>query len=432
MDGDLPTSSVQLPSGVVANPGGGSTTVLIGGSASDATSGVDRVEVRVNNGAWVEAVGAEAWSFPVPVVSGEYSIEVRAFDRAGNVSETVSGSLRVDGVGPVVTLDPFGGPVVNPATDGDGVRSLVLSGSVSDVVPSSGVARVEVQLTPSGVVPGAGGWQPAVVSGEVWSVDYRFSTDAREPVGEFDVRVRAVDVAGNVVEVSDVVVVDGAAPSAVVDDVDDVVGVGTVLRGDVFDIGAAGVGSVEVSLLSLSDVVNEVEPEWVSAAVDGSRWSSGVPDGVEDVIQVDVRSVDAVGNERVETNVWRGIVDTAVPRVSMSVTATGRVNARGSRSEFRVVCVVEDRFLDEGSFVCPGAKWREPIRTFAVSSELDSLFPDLVGVVGLRSEFTVWAAEPPSGVVSVCDLFGNCSESPAVAGVTGVAAVSAGPLVVGS
>ena len=414
VDNDLPTSTVQLPVGVIANPGGAATTVVIGGSASDATSGIARVEVRVNNGAWQVATGAEAWSFPVSVTSGWYTVEVRAVDQAGNEQfVSVPQEFEVDGYTPFVLLDAVPG-VVRPATDPvSGARSLALSGSVLDVEPSSGLDRVEVQLTPSGSVPGEDGWQPSTVSGGEWSVDYGFSADAPEPVGDFVVRVRAVDVAGNVYEVSDSVVVDGAAPQVAVDGIDDVVTGSVVVRGDVFDTGAAGVGSVEVSLTPLSDVVGQVEPDWQPASVDGSRWSYPVPAGVEDIVQVDVRVVDTVGNERVETNLWRGIVDNLAPRVSRTVEATGRENARQMGSQYVVVCSVEDRFLVEGSFECPGAVWREPTRTFVSDAAIDALFPDLVGVSGLRSEFAVWSSSVPSGVVSACDAYGNCSSGSA-------------------
>lgn len=78
-----PTLSITSP------PSGSVTTVVpitVQGVAADAESGVARVEVRVNGGAWVVASGTSSWSLSIGLASGANLIEARAFDQAGNSS----------------------------------------------------------------------------------------------------------------------------------------------------------------------------------------------------------------------------------------------------------------------------------------------------------------------------------------------------------
>jgi|LSQX01.2.fsa_nt_gb glycosidase len=70
--------------------------LLISGTASD-NVGVDRVEVRLDNQAWVTAYGTESWSYPLDsesFLNGTHQIQARARDEAGNVSTTASATVR--------------------------------------------------------------------------------------------------------------------------------------------------------------------------------------------------------------------------------------------------------------------------------------------------------------------------------------------------
>ncbi len=62
------------------------TPITITGSATDALSGTDLVEVSTDGGAiWVRAVGDETWSHQWwPALSGDYQLSCRALDNAGN------------------------------------------------------------------------------------------------------------------------------------------------------------------------------------------------------------------------------------------------------------------------------------------------------------------------------------------------------------
>lgn len=415
VDTDLPISTVSVPTGVVAGSSGSPVTRLVGGTASDGTSGVALVEVSIDGGPWTAADGGEAWSFAVPVTDGVYSIRARSTDDAGNLGAASDPALlTVDGTAPSVSIRGFGGSV-RPATDPvTGVRLLPISGSTTDTTPTSGIERVEVQLVPTGATARSDGWQEAALTGGNWALDYEFSLSSVEPHGVFGVLVRAVDGVGNEDTTLGTVTVDGAAPTATLGAVTEAITAGGTIDGTVVDTGTAGVARVEVALTPIQDVVDgsPVAPSWLAAEFERGRpqWSLVVPTGLENLYQVDLRTTDQLGNERIQLDVWRGIIDTAAPRVDVSVTATGNLDARRIRSEYRYRCVAEDRFLDESTFACAGSPLREPVRTFATDPALQTLFPDLVSLVGLEAVFNLWVRTGLArGSIRACDLYGNCS-----------------------
>lgn len=82
VDADLPTAQItSLSNGQIVAAG-----QVIGGNASDATSGVGLVQVSVNNGAWSAATGANSWAFSLAGYTGPISLGV-AIDRVGNIGE---------------------------------------------------------------------------------------------------------------------------------------------------------------------------------------------------------------------------------------------------------------------------------------------------------------------------------------------------------
>lgn len=79
-----------LPSVEITLPAEGATVstseITVSGSASD-NVGIEKVDVRVNNGLWNTAQGTASWSLPVSLVEGTNTIEVRAEDPSGNMGE---------------------------------------------------------------------------------------------------------------------------------------------------------------------------------------------------------------------------------------------------------------------------------------------------------------------------------------------------------
>ncbi|MFZ9017884.1 MAG: HYR domain-containing protein, partial [Ilumatobacteraceae bacterium] len=184
------------------------------------------------------------------------------------------------------------------------------------------------------------------------------------------------------------------------------------LTGAVVDPGEAGVGSVEIALVTVAASAAGAPRDWVPAIVEGDRWSSAIPTGLEDLYQIDIRATDALGNITMAADVWRGIIDTAAPVLTARVTATGATNAQGDRVELEFECIATDRFLDEDSFDCAGSPLREAERTFDQDPLLMELFPDLANLVGMRASFRTWStsADAPASL-RACDLYGNCADS---------------------
>ena len=115
-------------------------TVTIHGTASDAGSGIDRVEVNTDDD-WKSASGTGPWSYawPLPLLDNELQhLQVRAFDRAGNDSLPSQVDVFVDTVAP--TSSP---PLPEPP------REWVTRTVVYDWPPSvdgSGIDRYQIRI----------------------------------------------------------------------------------------------------------------------------------------------------------------------------------------------------------------------------------------------------------------------------------------------
>ncbi len=123
VDATPPTLDISLspdPAGAIS-----SEPVTVLADASDAISGVEQVDVRVDDGPWQPLDGF--------VLDGEvdHELTVRAMDVAGNAAEATT-SVRVDTVGPLIEapdLLALGQELVLTVTDGlSGVDQVVLTG----------------------------------------------------------------------------------------------------------------------------------------------------------------------------------------------------------------------------------------------------------------------------------------------------------------
>ena len=103
------------PSSTITNPIDGQrihgTTYTITGTSSDSSSGIAKVEVSINGGAWQLATGTTSWSYVWTLpADGSYSITAKSTDNAGNLETYGSGvSVIVDTVSPTTTASPPGG-----------------------------------------------------------------------------------------------------------------------------------------------------------------------------------------------------------------------------------------------------------------------------------------------------------------------------------
>ncbi|WP_436796351.1 LamG-like jellyroll fold domain-containing protein [Actinospongicola halichondriae] len=438
VDGAAPLVSVAPVPGPV--PGGSDDapgTFILSGNAIDSGSGVARVEVKVGDAPYVLADGLDTWSFALPVVDGSYGIRIRATDAVGNVGARFH-TVVVDGTAPEVSLDALPDTPVAPASDpATGAPIVQLSGSASDAVSGIATGGVEVQLvpSPSGAAATEENWQPATLDGDRWMLDYRFSTTAIDVSGAWDVRVRATDGVGNVSAHDDVAAVlrlDANAPEVQIGlrDADRrAIGGDDVLElaGQVTDADGAGITALEISLTPLATLLalpdgastDDLPDPLTWAPVDLAESGPGVTetswtfeiDGLlEDSYQVDLRATDALGNQAVRPNVWRGVIDTTAPRLVLDAAATGELHTGGTRFEVRYDCDAEDLFLDADSFDCDEGSDAPPVKVLKDDAALQSQFPDLPQLERMTTEFTRWERGPESEVeFTACDVFGNCT-----------------------
>lgn len=438
VDDTRPTVSITpLPDAVRGGSEAVPATFILSGNATDNGSGVASVEVSVDYGPYVAANGLDTWSYALSVVDGSYGVRVRVTDAVGNVGASIGHTVVADAHAPEVSLDALPATPVAPGADpATGAPIVALAGSASDAVSGIATDAVEVQIVPSpsaGVVS-ADGWQSALLDGDRWEVDYRFSTTAMDVSGDWDVRVRATDAVGNVSAhdvAAGVLRLDANAPQVRIGDRDaarQVIAGSDVLElaGEVTDADGAGITAVEISLTPLATLlalpdgatVDDLPepPTWrpVDLAESGpgmtdTTWTFPIVDDFEDSYQVDLRTTDALGNQAVRPNVWRGIIDTTAPRLELSVDPTGETHTGGTRFEVHYACGAIDLFLDPDSFDCADGSV-EPIMIHRDDPALQAEFPDLPQLEQMTTEFARWERGPETDVrFAACDRFGNCT-----------------------
>lgn len=148
-------------------------------TASDSTSGLSSLHVRVDGGTWQ--------SLPITLTEGVHSVEFRAVDQAGNTT-LVSRTLNVDTTAP--SLTPH---LPTP----DGLNGWYVSGTDFDASASdalSGLDDVSVRVN-------GGPWQSLPVT--------------LDQDGIYTLDFRAADQAGNITQITRTVQVDVTAPDLV-------------------------------------------------------------------------------------------------------------------------------------------------------------------------------------------------------------------------
>lgn len=464
IDADKPTSTISGLSNGQYIRGNGVQT--IGGNATDVTSGVAGVAVKVNGGSFQPASGAESWAYNLAVTEGAYTLQSRATDAVGNV-ETPAAAITVnaDSTAPAVTLNALPATPIRLTRTGTNPWSATLSGTASDPT-SGGVASglpangVEVRLQGQGDALG-NGWQTATRNGNTWSINYTFVTGLPDPTGTYTVSVRGVDNVGNATAdnaAGGLLHLDNSGSTAtlrVTDAARTVISDTITISGIVTDTGAAGVDKLEVALVSVEQIAAlptdisadqadaQLNRTWLLATVAQrgagvSSWSIQLPAGLEGEYQIDLRATDLLGNVLRSDSAWRGVIDTLAPRVVVtgSRSSYSWLDPNTGVPQYNLVftCTATDRYLDETTFGCP-ANGATPVRTFDADLVLQALFPDRT----IRNGLTVNAAYPspdPNATINLraCDLYGHCANvstpltpatSAAVADSTGAAAGAA-------
>jgi hypothetical protein len=161
LDTILPTINIVTPVAeevlTGAAPG---IPVTVTGTASDAQSGLQVVEVSVDAGPFTAATGTDSWSFTTPVLTaGSHAITARAKDNAGNIAEnTVNITIEVTTSGNFVPIYTAAGSnsygvmsSTGAASDFTGIGEKLTS---SSSLINSAIKRVKVTLKKSGNTSG--------------------------------------------------------------------------------------------------------------------------------------------------------------------------------------------------------------------------------------------------------------------------------------
>ncbi len=206
IDADDPTVTLNVTAPFLPNQ-----DKILAVSASDPTSEIVSVEYNVNGNGWQAATAdVKAWLFNfVPTGSGNYTIELRATDEAGNIGSS-NHTINVDGEGPVLGAVNVEGETAVPAPF-DTIQdawAVNLSGSVTSA--DSPLDSVTVNLFDD-LGASVSGVHTTTVNGGVWQIDYPFPT---QPNGIYTTSVRALDVVGNFTVRNVLAHVDGTPPVA--------------------------------------------------------------------------------------------------------------------------------------------------------------------------------------------------------------------------
>ena len=172
VDTNLPSISLS-ENGTMGDAGWYVSYPTLTASAADETSGIASIQHRLDGGAWQAGTS-------VAVGDGTHTVEIQAFDLAGN-TQTTFRVLRADTAPPMVSFsDSMPGAVFS--------GTAYLSGETSDI--HSGVASVEVLPDGTGA-----SWLPSLFTPAEWGLAWETSN---LPNGDNVLLVRARDAAGNV------------------------------------------------------------------------------------------------------------------------------------------------------------------------------------------------------------------------------------------
>ena len=199
--GDAPAGDITSPAIAITTPTSGApfttATITVSGTASDES--LDKVQVKVGSGDWMDASGTTAWSTTVTLDLGPNTIYARANDTSENSRE-----VQVDDVSYVVEGSEDTTPPtvsIDSPSDGDAftTTTITVSGTASD---NEGVSKVQVKV-------GSGDWMDATGTTS-WS---KIVTTSH---GIHTIEVRAIDTTGNPSETVSIIVACNPPSSGIV------------------------------------------------------------------------------------------------------------------------------------------------------------------------------------------------------------------------
>lgn len=212
VDADDPAVAISVPlDGAIL--GGGTTTLVVGGSASDVGSWVTEVDLSLPGGGTATATDISPWSYAWTLpADGVHTLSATAVDAVGHSSTAASATVTVDNTAPTAAFtSPADGAFISDPS-GEGAQ-VAIAGTVADNLV--GIQRLQIQIDDRAWVPVAltGGNRPEYPTTASWSYDWRLP-GGNAAQGRHTVRVRAFDRANNQsVVVERAIIVDVLPPA---------------------------------------------------------------------------------------------------------------------------------------------------------------------------------------------------------------------------
>ncbi|MDF0604699.1 Ig-like domain-containing protein [Neisseriaceae bacterium TC5R-5] len=189
-------------------------TLIFNGSLGSTLLSGEYVQVSLDGGSsWNTATTTgSSWSYnysATPLADGNYTVQARVIDTAGNIGQSTSQLVVVDTVAPNNTISIGPITVDSGTSSSDYITSdnrLLFQGTLNTPVPAGGGVQFSVD--------GGSTFLLATVSGTSWSYDY---TGTALPDGNYNIKVRVFDAAGNIGNTANqTLVIDTTTPSQII------------------------------------------------------------------------------------------------------------------------------------------------------------------------------------------------------------------------
>ena len=280
----------------------------ISATATDATSGINTIEVTVDGGAWT------IYSTPVTLTDGQHTLQFRATDNAGNVTTTAPQQVQVDSTPPVISPSITG----TMGSNNWYISDVQVGATATDA--SSGIDTLEV-----------------AVDGGVWAA---YTAPIPFITGRHSLQFRATDKAGNSSQAAQTVAVDTNGPLT---NMPAAWTLGRTVTYSVTD-NESGLASVRVAIKDEKEHFKQLT--WHQTGVSGNSfsgeidWDGKFADGTvapPGVYQVWVKSTDIAGHKgealgmvTVEASIFNWFIPpmrtpTATPTATLQPTATATI-----------------------------------------------------------------------------------------------------------
>ncbi|MBB6155241.1 5-methylcytosine-specific restriction endonuclease McrA [Pseudomonas sp. JAI115] len=323
-------------------------TLIFNGTLGASLQSGESVEVQINGGGWLPAtVSGLSWTLDhtgTTLNEGDYTVQARVVDIAGNVGQSASQVVTVDTSVPTVTVAITGTTdntgAINDFTTSD--PTLVFSGTLSAALG----AGEQVYFS----YDGGTSFALATVSGTSWSFDNRGQVLGE---GTHSLQARVVDAAGNFVDSAiQSLTIDTVAPMTTIafGAISDDTGVATDYITSDPTLTFSGTLSAALASDERVEISLDGGTSWATASVTGTAWSfdnttQTLSNGSHNLIIRVIDAADNVGNSAIKTLV----VDTQVPTPTLTIDSISTDTGLDTGASLHDFITFDDTLLFTGS-----------------------------------------------------------------------------------